>query len=107
MTADDVIKIASTFSTWVATHVVAIGAAVTATLPVLSILGWIHLTVDELAGLQLGIAGIVAAVTGKGTVSKPRVGERIEEKVAQQVTAITGTGDGTPAGAVMTVNKER
>lgn len=107
MTADDVIKIGSAFSKWVAGHVVVAGAVVNAVLPMLVILKVAHFTTEELAGLQLGVVAVVAAITGAGTVSKPRVGERIEEKVAKQVTAITGTGDGTPAGAVLTTKEEK
>ena len=107
MTADDVIKVGSAFSRWIAGHVVAGGEIIRQLVPVAIVFGFVHMTQEQQAVLFSAVSGIVAAVTGQGTVSKPRVGERIEEKVAKQVTAITGTGDGTPAGALLTAPKEK
>lgn len=106
-TARTIIDVGSAFSNWVSEHIVAIGAVVTATLPMLHILNVVELTTDQLSGLQLGIGGLVAAVTGKGMVTKQRMGERVEEakvieaaKVDEKVEAkvaeiMTGTGNGT------------
>lgn len=96
--AQTVIDIFSTLSTWVATHVVAGGELVRQAIPVMIVFGWVHLTADQQAVLFSAVSGIVAAITGTGTVSKPRVGERISQGVDKEMMARTGTGTGGGGG---------
>lgn len=93
-------------SVWIGTHSNALTGWARQGILMACALGWIQLDAQQQAIVFMFISGSFDLFTEKQTVPKSRVGERIDEKVAQQVTAITGTGDGTPAGAVLTVNKE-
>ena len=79
-TAKTIIDVSGAFSRWVASHVVVAGAVVSAILPMLVILEWVHWDAERLAGMQMGVVGIVTAMTGAGTMSKQRAGVRIEEE---------------------------
>jgi hypothetical protein len=69
---------------WINNHIVVAGAVASASLPVLVIFKVVHLTGEEQAGAQLGIASIVAAWTGQKTTSNVRVGERIDKEVERR-----------------------
>lgn len=88
-----VLELCAAFGNWVNNHIVVAGAVASAALPMLVIFGVVHLTPEEQAGAQLGIAGIVAAITGNKTTSNVRVGQRIDKEVQK----IMGTGEGGPA----------
>lgn len=92
---------------WVGGHATKLAATLRAFFYMGTLLLWWHLTAEQLIGVMAFAEAFLYMFVETNTVSKVRVGERIEEKVAQQVTAITGTGDGTPAGAVLTTNKEK
>lgn len=99
MSADDVIKIGSTFSRWVATHIVAGGEIVRQLVPVAIVFGFVNMTPDQQAVLFSAVSGIVAAITGTGTVSKPRVGDRITEGVEKElVERVREIREGTGSG---------
>lgn len=89
--AQTIIEVSSAFSKWIAAHIVVTGAVITAVLPMLVIMKIVHFTTEELAGMQLGVASIVAAITGQKVTSNVRVGERIDKEVERR----TGTGNGT------------
>lgn len=93
-------------SAWIGSHANALTGWIRQGILMACALGWISLDAQQQAIVFMFISGSFDLFTEKQTVPKSRVGERIDEKVAQQVTAITGTGDGTPAGAVLTTNKE-
>lgn len=100
--AQTVVDLCSAFSTWVASHVIAGGEIVRQLVPVAIVFGFVHLTPEQQAVLFSSVSGIVAAVTGQGTVSKPRVGERITEGVDKELVSrgqlpsgTGGTGGGT------------
>ena len=79
-TAKTIIDVSRAFAQWVAGHVVVAGAVISAILPMLVILEWVHWDSEKLAGMQMGVVGIVTALTGAGTMSKIRAGVRIEEE---------------------------
>lgn len=79
-TARTIIDLSSAFARWVASHVVVVGSVISAILPMLVILEWVHWDSEKLAGMQMGVVGIVTAMTGAGTMSKMRAGVRIEEE---------------------------
>jgi hypothetical protein len=100
--AQTVVDLCSEFSMWVASHIIAGGEIVRQLVPVAIVFGFVHLTPEQQAVLFSSVSGIVAAVTGQGTVSKPRVGERITEGVdrelvsrGQQPSGNGGSGGGT------------
>ena len=98
-TAKTIIDVASAATKWIAGHINVGGEIIRQVLFVAVLFGWVHLTNDQQIGLMQAVSGIVAAITGASIVSKVRVNERIEEKVAAKVEQITGTGSGLPPAA--------
>ena len=78
--AKTIIDVSSAFGGWVSNHVVTLGAVIGSVLPMLVILEWVHWDSAKLAAMQMGVVGIVTAITGTGMMTKKRAGERIEEE---------------------------
>lgn len=82
------------FSEWVGGHSTKIAAAARAGYFMAVGFGWTHLTLAEV-GLIGGFAEAVLAVFVESTtVSKSRVGERIDAEVAKQMSATSVPGGG-------------
>jgi len=81
--AKTIIDVSSAFARWTASHVVTVGAVIGSILPMLVILEWVHWDSAKLAAMQMGVVGIVTAITGTGMMTKKRAGERVEEEKAK------------------------
>ena len=77
-------------ATWTGAHSNKISSTARACYLAAMALGWSHLTIEQAGAIGLAAESVLGLFIESTTVSKSRVGERIDEQVAKR----TGTGNG-------------
>lgn len=75
---------------WIGAHSNKLSAAARACYMAIVALGWSHLSVEQVGAIALAGESVLAVFVESTTVSKVRVGERIDAEVARKM----GTGSG-------------
>ena len=78
-----------TFASWVGAHSNKVSSTARACYLAVMALGWSHLTIEQAGAIGLAAESILGLFIESTTVSKARMGERMEEKIAER--AGTGT----------------
>lgn len=85
-----------TFFSWIGEHANGVASTVRAFMYMIVALNWVHLDATQIGTIFLFTETFLALFIDKNTVSKVRVGERINEGVEKELIARTGTGTFTP-----------
>lgn len=83
-----------TFGSWCGAHSNKMSSAARAGYMMLLALGWTHLSEAQIGAIGLFAEAILGLFIESTTVSKQRVGERIDAEVAKVQTGVIRTGTG-------------